>query len=147
MDGATAWISIATFPSSGEPAGPAITRATSMLGLVNTRQQAVNRFREIYRGPHPLSEPEARGLANFLLSNRDDIGVYVALHAYGNEILYPWGFKKGATPSDVDDLVSRRNEEASHYLTRLDRASKGSCSSNRSGQRQQVQRQKLGRSL
>lgn len=61
-----------------------------------------------YRGTHCLSEPEARSLASALYDYGKYIKLYIAVHCYGNKIMYPWGFKKQPIP-DEKDLVSVNN--------------------------------------
>ncbi|KHJ92331.1 zinc carboxypeptidase, partial [Oesophagostomum dentatum] len=61
---------------------------------------------EIYCGRMALSEPEVMGLAAAILDKKDQIRGYIALHSFGQDILYPWGHKVHVSPPDVDDLVS-----------------------------------------
>ena len=45
----------------------------------------------IYVGRKPFSEPEAKALADFALSKKDNIVMYASLHAYSQMVLIPWG--------------------------------------------------------
>ena len=54
---------------------------------------------EIFRGPRPFSEVENRNVAAFLTSHRDQIKLYMTLHAHGQMILLPWGFTKDFVPA------------------------------------------------
>jgi len=74
---------------------------------------------EQYNGWHAFCEPEARAIADFILSltsstsafsvnDDDDVGgllIYVSLHAYGQHLLTPWGYTR-QLPPDYFDLVS-----------------------------------------
>ncbi|KAK6753246.1 hypothetical protein RB195_012689 [Necator americanus] len=61
---------------------------------------------EIYCGRVALSEPEVMGLAAAILEKKDQIRGYIALHSFGQDILYPWGHKVHVYPPDVEDLKS-----------------------------------------
>jgi carboxypeptidase T len=45
---------------------------------------------EIYRGPYAFSEPETAALRD--LTRREHIALHVDFHAYGQLLLYPWGY-------------------------------------------------------
>lgn len=46
---------------------------------------------ETYAGPSAFSEPESRALRDVILENKDNIAMYVSLHAYSQMWLLPWG--------------------------------------------------------
>ncbi|GJQ71036.1 hypothetical protein Trydic_g946 [Trypoxylus dichotomus] len=46
---------------------------------------------EIFIGRSPFSESETRTLADVALAE-ENIDIYLAIHSYGNWILYPWGY-------------------------------------------------------
>lgn len=52
----------------------------------------MNECSEIYGGRAAFSEPETRGLRNFVSDHQDKIKMYVTLHSYGKLILYPWSY-------------------------------------------------------
>jgi carboxypeptidase T len=68
---------------------------------------------ELYQGPAPASEPETQALQNYVASifpdqrgpgdtdppSPDATGVFVTLHAYGNDVLYPWGWTSNPAPN------------------------------------------------
>ena len=54
---------------------------------------------DIYRGEYPFSEPESAALRD--LVKRERIARHIDFHAYGQLLLYPWGFK--ATPAPDRD--------------------------------------------
>jgi len=60
-----------------------------------------------YRGPSAWSSPEAVALRDFVLSRRvggrQQIRIEVAFHAYGRQILYPYGYTTANVPSDMTD--------------------------------------------
>jgi hypothetical protein len=62
-------------------------------------------FREIYRGPKAFSEPESRAIANFMKTHLSQLRGYVALHAYENSILVPYGYSVKARPINYPELV------------------------------------------
>lgn len=71
--------------------GRAVRHAPNRWGLDFNRNYPVNWNPEAQQpggGPYPLSEPETRALAEFLLS-RPNIGGYVAYHTYGGVLLRP----------------------------------------------------------
>ncbi|PIO66683.1 zinc carboxypeptidase [Teladorsagia circumcincta] len=47
---------------------------------------------------------EVMGLAAAILERRNEIRGYIALHSFGQDILYPWGHKVNEYPPDVEDL-------------------------------------------
>ncbi|CAD5231867.1 unnamed protein product [Bursaphelenchus xylophilus] len=60
---------------------------------------------EIYHGPRPLSEPEARVVAQFLSKHANTLRAYISLHSYHNAILVPFGYRSNARPRDYDELM------------------------------------------
>ncbi|XGW01755.1 hypothetical protein V3C99_014116 [Haemonchus contortus] len=68
---------------------------------------------ETYCGRVALSEPEVMGLAAAILERKHQIRGYIALHSFGQDILYPWGHKINEYPPDVEDLKSMANGIAS----------------------------------
>lgn len=60
---------------------------------------------EIFCGSRPQSEPEVLALTNAIIRDEERIKGYIALHSYGQEILYPWGHTQRTYPTDVQDLI------------------------------------------
>jgi len=73
---------------------------------------------ETYRGPSRASEPETVALQSFITqvftdwngNNGDDqmvtspdnaSGLFITLHSYADDILWPWGFSPGSAPNDT----------------------------------------------
>lgn len=52
---------------------------------------------DVYHGPSPFSEPEARAVKAFLES-RGNVRVLVSYHTYSELILYPWGYSYDPIP-------------------------------------------------
>jgi len=50
---------------------------------------------EIYRGPREFSEPESAALRD--LAKREGVRLYLDFHAYGQLLLYPWGYSASPT--------------------------------------------------
>ncbi|HVK76048.1 MAG TPA: M14 metallopeptidase family protein [Kofleriaceae bacterium] len=50
---------------------------------------------EVYRGEHPFSEPETRALRDLAL--RERVALHIDFHAYGQLVLYPWGYTASPT--------------------------------------------------
>lgn len=46
-----------------------------------------------YAGPRAFSEPETKALSNYILANRNQIEMYISLHAYSQMWLLPWGMR------------------------------------------------------
>ncbi len=61
---------------------------------------------QVYIGPSPVSEPEARNLARILRDRR--IEFYVDVHSFSRKILFPWGMDDNQTR---DPSQSYRNPE------------------------------------
>ncbi|XP_068081519.1 carboxypeptidase B [Anabrus simplex] len=58
-----------------------------------------------YPGKVPMSEPEVQALINFTETIKDRMKLYVSIHTFGPDLLYPWGYTE--TPlEDEDDLKS-----------------------------------------
>lgn len=49
---------------------------------------------DTYKGDTAFSEPEAIVIRNIMESLKDRCKFYLTLHAYGNYMLYPWGYTK-----------------------------------------------------
>ncbi|CAB3381376.1 Hypothetical predicted protein [Cloeon dipterum] len=60
---------------------------------------------EVYPGSSAFSEPECGAIGNFVSSNADSLVLYVAVHSYGELILYPFGHTVEPVPN-VDDLIA-----------------------------------------
>ncbi|XP_042870285.1 carboxypeptidase B-like [Penaeus japonicus] len=58
---------------------------------------------DIYAGPSPFSEPETRAIRDFLLENKDQLKVYLSMHAYSQMWMLPWGHSQ-VRPKNYDDL-------------------------------------------
>jgi carboxypeptidase T len=73
---------------------------------------------ETYRGPGPASEPETaafqafaatiftdwngdNGDAEIVISPDNTSGIFITLHSYSDDILWPWGFNPGTAPNDA----------------------------------------------
>lgn len=54
---------------------------------------------DTYAGSKAFSEPETRALSNYILSQKDDIEMYISLHAYSQFWLLPWGKSQFTTLS------------------------------------------------
>ncbi|KAJ1354506.1 hypothetical protein KIN20_011477 [Parelaphostrongylus tenuis] len=59
---------------------------------------------EIYCGPRAMSEPEVMGVVSAIMERKNETKGYIALHSFGQDILYPWGHKINEYPPDVEDL-------------------------------------------
>ncbi|KAJ1530656.1 hypothetical protein ONE63_005528 [Megalurothrips usitatus] len=68
---------------------------------------------ETYAGPKAFSEIEAQNLADWITASNSDknVKMYLTLHSYGPEILYPWGYDANLPDAeDKDELVSIAEE-------------------------------------
>ena len=59
----------------------------------------------VFFGTKAFSEPEVVNTANFIMSIKDRIKLYLSLHSYSQMWLQNWGFTK-TKPKDYDDIVS-----------------------------------------
>ncbi|CAB3407889.1 unnamed protein product [Caenorhabditis bovis] len=75
---------------------------------------------EIYQGPSPFSEPEARAVRDALLSQRyrGRVEGYITLHTYSQIWIHPYGHKKDAYPGDIKDLYDV-GKKAANALKRV----------------------------
>nr|XP_022916621.1 carboxypeptidase B-like [Onthophagus taurus] len=64
-----------------------------------------NECSDIYHGPYAHSEPEVAAFTDFVLG-LNNVELYIALHSYGQWVIYPWGYDF-ILPDNVDDI---------HYL-------------------------------
>ncbi|RLD20494.1 MAG: hypothetical protein DRI69_06155 [Bacteroidetes bacterium] len=65
-----------------------------------------------YRGDDPFSEPETRAVRDFLAEH--NFSLALNYHAYGNFLLYPWGFDGSVNPdstvfANFGDLLSSKS--------------------------------------
>ncbi|CAB3376073.1 Hypothetical predicted protein [Cloeon dipterum] len=60
---------------------------------------------EVYPGTGAFSEPEVKGIGNLILDIADNLVLYVAVHSYGEMILYPYGHTVEPVPN-VDQLIA-----------------------------------------
>ncbi|XP_042877673.1 carboxypeptidase B-like [Penaeus japonicus] len=58
----------------------------------------------IFQGSTAFSEPEAIALKESILDVKKRVKAYVSLHAYGQYILHPWGYRR-VTPINSDQLA------------------------------------------
>jgi len=63
-----------------------------------------NPCNEIYMGPQPFSEPESQAIRDYVDKIRGNTKVAISVHAYGNVLIYPWGYKHVVHP-DSDKLA------------------------------------------
>lgn len=78
-------------PGAGPAAMPHLRRAPARWGLDFNRNWPAHwhpEGRQPGAGPYPLSEPETRAVAEFVLA-RPNIGAYIALHTHGGVLLRP----------------------------------------------------------
>jgi hypothetical protein len=59
-----------------------------------------------YRGPIPMSEPEATNVSNTFIGK--SVEFYLDLHAHAGEILYPWGMIKDQSVTSNDWFGNRK---------------------------------------
>ncbi|CAB3381380.1 Hypothetical predicted protein [Cloeon dipterum] len=57
---------------------------------------------ETYPGSSAFSEPECAAIGNFITANADSLILYVAVHSYGELILYPYGHTVEPAPNAAD---------------------------------------------
>ena len=62
-----------------------------------------NECSDIFAGPYPFSEPETAALRDFALEYKGNIHLYLAVHSFGQYILYPWGYTS-ALPENAPEL-------------------------------------------
>ncbi|XP_035685603.1 carboxypeptidase B-like [Branchiostoma floridae] len=60
---------------------------------------------DIYHGRSPVSEPEVKGVSEFILQRRGAIQAYLSLHSYGQLWMYPYGYNATKTPTDIKEHV------------------------------------------
>lgn len=58
---------------------------------------------DIYAGPTSFSEPETRAIRDFLVENKDQLKVYLSIHAYSQMWMLPWGFSQ-ERPENYNDM-------------------------------------------
>ena len=61
---------------------------------------------DIYLGPYPFSEVELRNLRDYVMSLDKTPILAVALHCYGNYVLYPYGYGFDS-PANIEEIVRR----------------------------------------
>jgi murein tripeptide amidase MpaA len=66
------------------------------------RGSSSNERAETYRGAYAFSEPESAALRD--LTKRERIALHIDFHAYGQLVLYPWGYT--TTPTKHRDLFA-----------------------------------------
>lgn len=59
---------------------------------------------ETYAGSKPFSEPETRIVKGIMFEYAKRIKLYVSVHAYGQYIVYPWGYTGDILPSTWQKL-------------------------------------------
>jgi len=59
---------------------------------------------EIYDGPSPFTEPNCINMKKFLDANAASIKGVLTVHSYGEDWIYPWGYKTHTYPPDVAEL-------------------------------------------
>ncbi|MFN4152931.1 MAG: M14 family zinc carboxypeptidase, partial [Candidatus Sericytochromatia bacterium] len=84
--------------------------------LKRYKAQLEEKDSDIYSGPSAFSEPETRGLADFL--NDKNVTVMMDLHAYGNMVIYPPGYTNVPTPmTPVFKKVAKEMAAKNGYRT------------------------------
>ena len=70
----------------------------------------------LYRGPSAESEPEVAAISNLLRQNRNNIKLYLAVHSYGDYLLYPFGYDFNVQSVHEPSLISLGNRVRSAIL-------------------------------
>ncbi|VDM52020.1 unnamed protein product [Angiostrongylus costaricensis] len=86
----------------------AVSMRIETIHFISEKKESVigHASREIYCGPRAMSEPEVMGVATAIMEKKNETKGYIALHSFGQDILYPWGHKAHEYPPDVEDLAS-----------------------------------------
>lgn len=58
-----------------------------------------------YAGPYAFSEPEIKGLSEFLMANKQKINILLAFHSYSQVLLSPYGHTNEELPPNIEDLM------------------------------------------
>ncbi|XP_054165079.1 carboxypeptidase B-like [Oppia nitens] len=66
---------------------------------------------ETYHGKAPFSEPETKAISDYILTKKDNIKMYIAMHSYSQFILTPWGWTS-ELPKQYNDMVSMGQKAA-----------------------------------
>ncbi|KAK3931849.1 Zinc carboxypeptidase A 1 [Frankliniella fusca] len=70
-------------------------------------------YSEHYAGPAAASEPETRNLMAYVDALAPRMRLYLALHAYGQMLMYPWSYTKATTKRDTEmDEIAKKAVEA-----------------------------------
>ena len=67
-----------------------------------------NHCSDVYHGSNPWSEVETASVRDYILQRRGEWIFYDSIHAYGNMILFPYGYTH-AQPPDYDYMVTVAN--------------------------------------
>lgn len=80
-------------------------------GLVGSSSDPCN---ELYRGPHPFSEPNTKALSTYIFQMRKRIKVFFSLHSFSQLWLTPWGWTGNIVPPDHEEIerVAKGGTEA-----------------------------------
>ncbi|XP_059476080.1 carboxypeptidase B-like [Neocloeon triangulifer] len=66
-----------------------------------------------YPGPNVYSEIESKNIADYLLSLKGDLHLYIATHSYGQLLLHPYGYTTSEVPPNYNEMYSAANLTAS----------------------------------
>lgn len=59
----------------------------------------------LFRGPRAESEPEVQAISNLLRQNKHIIKLYLAVHSYGDYLLYPFGYDYNIVNGNEANLI------------------------------------------
>ncbi|XP_037081839.1 carboxypeptidase B-like [Pollicipes pollicipes] len=65
---------------------------------------STNPCSDVYPGSRPFSEPETRGVRDFLLQHKNKMEMYISFHSYSQMLFVPYGHGT-ERPSDYDELL------------------------------------------
>ena len=65
---------------------------------------------DIYGGPKPFSELESKAIRDYLENLPELPTLAVDIHAYGNELLFPFGFAKRKFPKNINEILTLGNK-------------------------------------
>ncbi len=88
------------------------------LGLNSTFHWWCN-WHDCYQGPHPFSEPESEAIRDHITAIRNNTLVAISVHAYGNVLIYPWGYTTTPHP-DQARLARLANAVSKAIKTEVD---------------------------
>jgi len=86
------------------------------LGHKDFKKDSKHPWESVYKGSHPISEPESLTLHSHLSEVKQNVLSAISIHSYGKDIYYPKGWLSTDHPEQIQGKEKKRLREFAEYF-------------------------------